>query len=70
MCLCYWPPVRLVCPNHDVVILQPRTGTAPELGSVANFYNFKYIPPASSGLTVSGLLKFPPPFYRPYISSR
>ena len=34
----YWPPVREVCPNYEVVMFQPRTGTPPDLGSVANCY--------------------------------
>ena len=33
-----WPPVRVVCLNHDVVMFQPWTGTPPYLGSVVNFY--------------------------------
>ena len=36
MCLCViLPPVRLVCPNYEVVVLQPQTGTTPYLGLVA-----------------------------------
>ena len=30
-----YPPVREVCPNHEVFMLQPRTGTYADLGSVA-----------------------------------
>ena len=30
-----WTPVRAVFPNHDVLVFQPPTGTAPDLGSVA-----------------------------------
>ena len=26
-----WPLVRVVCLNHEVVVFQPRTGTAPYL---------------------------------------
>ena len=33
-----WPPVREVCPNYEVVMLQPRTGTPADLGSVADCY--------------------------------
>ena len=36
VCVCYRPPVRAVCPNHEVVMFQPPTVTAPDLGSVAN----------------------------------
>ena len=32
-----WPPVREVCPNYEMVILQPWTGNPPDLGSVANY---------------------------------
>ena len=47
----FWPPVRTVCPNHDVVVFQPRTGTAPDLVSVAN-YTFYYNRPAPPVSTV------------------
>ena len=40
-----WSPVRVVCPNHKVVVLQPRTGNAPDLGSVANFKTFYFVSP-------------------------
>ena len=33
-----WPLFREVCPNYEVEMFQPRTGTPPDLGSVANFY--------------------------------
>ena len=33
-----WPPVRGVCPNHEVVMFQPRTATPPYLGSVVKCY--------------------------------
>ena len=33
-----WPPVRGVCPNHDVVMFQPRTLTPQYLGSAFNCY--------------------------------
>ena len=36
VCMCYRPPVRAVCSNHEVVVFQPRTVTDPYLGSVAN----------------------------------
>ena len=31
-----WPRVREVCTNYEVVMLQPQTGTPPDLGFVAN----------------------------------
>ena len=31
-----WPPVREVCPDYEVVMFQPRTGTPLDLGPVAN----------------------------------
>ena len=34
--LCFWPPIRALCQNHEVVVFQPRTGNANNLGSVAN----------------------------------
>ena len=30
VCVCYWPPVRDVCPNHEVVMFQPRAVTTPK----------------------------------------
>ena len=30
VCVCYWAPVRVVCPNHEVVELQPWTVTPPK----------------------------------------
>ena len=33
-----WPPVCGVCPNHEVVMFQPRTVTPPYLVSVVNSY--------------------------------
>ena len=40
-CCCFllfvWPPAHAVCPNYEVVMLQPRSGTVPSLGSVASF---------------------------------
>ena len=49
--LCFRPPVCVVCPNNEVVVFQPRTGTAPELGSVSNyiFYSNSPAPTVSTG---------------------
>ena len=33
-----WPLVHEVCPNYEVVVFQPRTGTPLDLGSVSNCY--------------------------------
>ena len=30
VCVCFRPPDRGVCPNYEVVELQPWTGTPPE----------------------------------------
>ena len=54
VCVSYRLTVHALCPNQEVVVLQPSTGTAPDLGSVANFYNFKYTPLAPTVSTVSG----------------
>ena len=35
--------VCAVCPNHEVVVFQPWTGTAPDLGFIAN-YTFLFYP--------------------------
>ena len=41
------PPVCTMCPNHEVVVFQPRTGTAPDLGSVANYTFYSNSPDPS-----------------------
>ena len=33
-----WPPVRVVCLNYELAMLQPRTVIPPYLGSVVNCY--------------------------------
>ena len=33
-----WSPVRDVCPNYELAMFQPRTGTPPDLGSIADCY--------------------------------
>ena len=45
MCVCVYlrSPVRVVYPNHELVVFQPYTGTAPDVGSVAN-YTFLFYP--------------------------
>ena len=45
VCVYFLPPVHAVFLNHEVVVFQPQTGTAPDLGFVAN-YTFYYSPPA------------------------
>ena len=30
VCVCYWPPVRGVCPNYEVVQFEPWTVNPPE----------------------------------------
>ena len=34
-----WPMVLVVCPNHEVLVFQPRTGNDPYLGSIVIFTN-------------------------------
>ena len=48
--LCFRPSVHVMCPNHDVVVFQPCTGTAPYLGSGAK-YTFYSNPPSPPVLT-------------------
>ena len=65
--LCVWPSVCVMCPNHDVVVFQPWTGTAPYLGSVAN-YTFYSNPPSPSVSTIfSGYFDCSHLSYRPTI---
>ena len=33
-----WPPVYEMCPNYEVVMFQPQTGTPTDLGSISIFY--------------------------------
>ena len=51
-CAYFCPPVCAVCPNNEVIVLQPWTGTALNLGSVAS-YAFHSNPPAPTVSTVS-----------------
>ena len=72
VCVCFRPPVRVVCPNHEMVGFQPWTRTAPDLGSVTNAYTY-YIPPAPPVPTVfwifvssssyTYILSPPPPYF-------
>ena len=65
MLLCFFPSVCGVCPNHEMVVLQPWTRTALRLGSVGNykFYSKPHAPPVSSGFL--DLLIFLPISYCP-----
>ena len=64
---CFRPPVRVVCPNHKVVVFQHWTGTAPYLGSVAN-YTFYSTPSRTTYLNhFSGYLHLHPLYYRPQL---
>ena len=44
VCVCYRPPFHAVCPNHEVVLFQPRTVTASDLGYVANIATILALP--------------------------
>ena len=59
--LCFWPPVRVMCLNHDVVVLQPWSETALDLGSVANYTS--YSNPPLLPVSTSFLDIFIYPFY-------
>ena len=60
LCVCYQPSVRAVCQNHEVVVFQPWTATAPDLGSVANITTFIYLTYLLFQ-TCSGSFSLPPP---------
>ena len=49
---CCCVSIYVLCTNHEVVVFQPRIGTALDLGSVANytFYSNPPAPPFSTGL--------------------
>ena len=59
MLLCFQTSVCAICPNHEVVVFQPWTGTDPYLGSIAN-YTFYYNPPAPPVSTNFCIFSFPP----------
>ena len=66
VCVYFCSPVRAVCPNHEVVVFQPRKGTTPYLRSVANskFYYSPTAPPVSTvflDLFIYPLYPTPPP---------
>ena len=67
VCVCFRPPVRTVCPNHEVVELQHQAVTIPDLFSDYNAYTI-YNPPAPPVSTVLWIFFPPPPkriFYPP-----
>ena len=41
---CFWPPVHVACLNIEVLVFQPRTGTAMNLGSVDNYTFYSNYP--------------------------
>ena len=51
VCLNLRPLVRLLFPNHEMMVFQPQTGTAPDLGFIADykFYSNPPAPPVSTG---------------------
>ena len=51
VCMYFRSPVHSVCSNHEVVVIQPRTGTAMFLGYVAN-YAYYHRPPTPPVATV------------------
>ena len=50
----------MMCPNNEVVVFQPRTVTAPDLGSVSSINNFLALLPHLFQ-PYSGFLLSPPP---------
>ena len=59
VCMYFWPTVRVVCQDNEVVVLQTRTDTALDLGSISN-YIFNSNPPAPPISTVFWIFSFPP----------
>ena len=64
MCVCVFRhPVRVVCSNHEVVVLQPLKVITYYLGSVVIVNNFILAPPAPPISTVSGSFYIPSSSY-------
>ena len=70
--MCYWTLVQTVCPNHEVVVLQPLTVTAPYLGSIDNITTILSLqthlfPPNSASLFTSppGHISYLSPIFQP-----
>ena len=63
--LLYRPPVRAVRQNQEVVVFQPCTGTAMDLGSVTIIVTIILASSAPPVSTVSGSFYFLPPSYHP-----
>ena len=42
----YWPPVRELCPNYEVVMFQLQTGTLMDLGPTTNCYVYILLKPS------------------------
>ena len=65
--LCFQPLVCAGCSNYEVMMFQPRSGTALYLGSVANYTS--YSNPSASPISINFLdVFFSPLYYRPPIS--
>ena len=48
-----WSPVHELCPNYEVVMLQPWTGNPADLGSFANYYVAMVLSPTPPFLPVT-----------------
>ena len=59
ICVCYWPPVRVVCPNHEVLEFQPRIWTTSDLGSVDIFTTWNLELPPHLFQTFSSIVLVP-----------
>ena len=51
MSVCNFPPVRVVCPNHEVVLLKPWIVTRPHIGYVA-IITYLSSPPTLTDYTI------------------
>ena len=70
--MCYWPPVRVLCRNHDVVILKSWKGTGPKPWLHCYLYKFKSSPPDPPVSTIFWIVLvpssiLPPPCQQPSI---
>ena len=59
VCVCHHPPVRAVCPNHEVAVFQPGTVNARVVVSVANITTILALP--SHLFQPCSVSLFPPP---------
>ena len=67
--LCFRPPFRAVCANHEVLVFQPRKRNALDLGCISNYKSYSNSPAPTVSTYFLDILISPPISHRHYIRS-